>query len=68
LPEAYFTLYQSYDSENSNPEAIKTFSKPIDLLESGPQVMADYFGKDDPKTFDGEYFSGFPLQNKSLNF
>ena len=66
LPEAYRTLYQSYGFENSNPEAVKTFSKLMELLEAGPQAMADYFGEDDLKAFDGEYFSSCPLPNKAL--
>ena len=68
LPEAYRILYQSYGSLNSNPEAAKTFSKLMELLEAGPQAMADYFGEDNADAFDVKYFDGCPLPNKALGF
>ena len=68
LPEAYHILYQSYGSQNSNPEAAKTFSKLMELLEAGPQAMADYFGEDNADAFDVIYFDGCPLPNKALGF
>ena len=68
LPEAYRILYQSYGSQNSNPEVDKTFSKPMELLEAGPQAMADYFGEDNADAFDVKYFDGCPLPNKALGF
>ena len=68
LPEAYRILYQSYGSQNSNPEAAKTFSKLMELLEAGPQAMADYFGEDNADAFDVKYFDGCPLPNKALGF
>ena len=68
LPEAYHILYQSYGSQNSNPEAAKTFSKLMELLEAGPQAMADYFGEDNADAFDVKYFDGCPLPNKALGF
>ena len=68
LPEAYRTLYQSYVVENPNPEANKTFSKLMELLESGPQAMADYFLEDNADEFDGKFFNGCPLPNKALGF
>ena len=51
-PEAYRTLYQSYVVENPTPEATKTFSKLMELLEGGPQAMADYFLEDNADEFD----------------
>lgn len=36
LPAAYRALYQSYRSENSNPETVKTFSKLMELLKAEP--------------------------------
>ena len=68
LPEAYRILYQSYGSQNYNPEAAKTFSKLMELLEAGPQAMADYFGEDTADAFDVKYFDGCPLPNKALGF
>ena len=40
----------------------------MELLEAVPEAMTDYFGEDDTKAFDGEYFSGYPLPKKSLCF
>ena len=68
LPEAYRILHKSYGSQNSNPEAAKTFSKLMELLEAGPQAMADYFGEDNADSFDVKYFDGCPLPNKALGF
>mgnify|MGYP001160778418 CR=1 FL=1 len=68
LPEAYRTLYQNYGLENPAPEADKTFSKLMELLEGGPQAMADYFQEDDAMAFDGQLFAGCPLPNKALGF
>ena len=68
LPEAYRTLYQSYVVENPSPEAGKTFSKLMELLEGGPQAMADYFKEDNAEEFDGKFFTGCLLPNKALGF
>ena len=68
LPEAYRTLYQSYLVENTSPESGKTFSKLMQLLEAGPQAMADYFKEDNAEDFDGKFFTGCPLPNKALGF
>ena len=38
------------------------------LLEAGPQAMADYFGEEDPKAFDGKFCTGFLLPTKALGF
>ena len=68
LPEAYRTLYESYVVENPSPESGKTFSKLMELLEAGPQAMADYFKEDNAEEFDGRFFTGCPLPNKALGF
>ena len=68
LPEAYRTLYQSYVVENPTPESAKTFSKLMELLEGGPQAMAEYFQEDNAEEFDGKFFTGCPLPNKALGF
>ena len=68
LPEAYRTLYQSYAVENPTAKANQTFSKLMELLEEGPQAMADYFQEDDVNEFDGKFFAGCPLPNKALGF
>ena len=68
LPEAYRVLYQGYGSENANPEAVKIFSRLMELLEAGPQAMAHYFGEVNADAFDAGYFSGCPLLNEALGF
>ena len=68
LPEAYRTLYQSYVVENPTPESAKTFSKLMELLEGGPQAMAEYFQEDNAEEFDGKFFTGCPLPTKALGF
>ena len=68
LPEAYRILYQSYGSQNSNPEAAKTFSKLMELLENEPQAMADYFREMYVVAFDVKYFDRCPLPNMALGF
>lgn len=68
FPEAYRLLYQSYISGNPCPEAVKTFSKLMELLEAVPQAMADYFGERNADAFDAGYFSGCPLSNEALDF
>ena len=68
LPEADRTLYQSYVVENPTPGANKTFSKLMELQEVGPQAMADYFLEDNADEFDGKFFNGCPLPNKTLGF
>ena len=68
LPEAYRTLYQSYVVENPSPEATQTFSKLMELLEGGPQAMAEYFQEDNAEEFDGKFFTGCPLPTKALGF
>ena len=68
LPEAYRTLYQSYGVENPSPEATKTFSKLMELLEGGPQAMADYFQENNAEEFEGKFFAGCPLPTKALGF
>ena len=64
LPEAYRTLYQTYAVENHSPESVKTFSKLLELLEGGPQAMADYFKEDNSEEFDGKFFKGCQLPTK----
>ena len=68
LPEAYRTLYESYVVKNPSPESGKTFSKLMELLEAGPQAMADYFKEDNAEEFDGKFFTECPLPNKALGF
>ncbi len=68
LPKAYRTLYESYVVKNPSPESGKTFSKLMELLEAGPQAMADYFKEDNAEEFDGRFFTGCPLPNKALGF
>ena len=64
LPKAYRTLYQTYGVENHSPESAKAFSKLIELLEGGPQAMAEYFKEDNAEQFDGKWFEGCPLPTK----
>ena len=68
MPEAYRTLYQTYVVENPTTEATKTLSKLMELLESGPQAMTDYFLEDNADEFDGKFFNECPLPNKASGF
>ena len=40
----------------------------MELLENGPQVIADYFLEDNADEFNGKFFNGCPLPNKALDF
>lgn len=64
LPEAYRTLYQTYGAENRSPESAKTFSKLLEILEGGPQEIAEYFKENNAQAFDGTLFEGCPLPTK----
>ena len=68
LPEAYRILYQDLATDQQNPEAQRTFSTLMNLLEAGPKAMAAYLEASESELFEIGYFDGCPLPNKALGY
>ena len=68
LPEAYRVLYKSLAVDKPTTDRDTTFPKLMELIEAGPQAMAEYMDADNPNAFDNVYFADCPLPGKALGY
>ena len=68
LPEAYRVLYKSMAVDKLTSDEDRTFPKLMELIEAGPQAMAEYMDADNPNAFENGYFADCPLPGKALGY